>query len=53
MTLSKKEIVKTRLNNKGYEILDIEEFLTEHYENLETIEYNIKKFKVYEGGKNE
>lgn len=47
--MNKKERVSAKLNNKGYEVLDIEEFLKEHYENLETEDYNIDKFKTIYG----
>jgi hypothetical protein len=33
------------LENEGYNIKDINDFLTEHYENQETKEYNLNKFK--------
>lgn len=33
------------LDNEGFNIEDINEFIQEHYENLESFEYNKKKFK--------
>ena len=45
--MNKKQILEAILINKGFEVLDIDEFLQEHYENLNTIEENINKFKEY------
>ena len=43
--MNKKQMVETLLNNKGYDVLDIEEFLKEHYENLNSVEKNVVKFE--------
>jgi hypothetical protein len=47
--MNRQQEVEATLNNLDYEVLDIEEFLKEHYENLETAEYNIDKFKTIYG----
>lgn len=39
-----KDEMELELNNKGYDVLDIDVFLIEHFENLKSIKYNLKKF---------
>jgi hypothetical protein len=49
---SKKDIrieTENKLNELGYEVLDIEEFMTEQFQNLRSVAWNIKHFKEYFG----
>jgi len=31
--------------SKGFDLIDVEDFITNHYENLKSFEYNINKLK--------
>lgn len=48
--ISKRDELEIELENKGYEVLDVAEYLDEHYQNGRSIEWNIKNFKKFMGG---
>lgn len=47
--ISKRDALEIELENKGYEVLDVAEYLDEHYQNGRSIDWNIKHFKKFMG----